>query len=297
MSRVHKAIRKAEQESKTESIPEIKKSNPLILEIQQQLASGRPVQIVQEHMVEEIPLAGGIDIESEALDGFDIPKDSKLTPVIHPKSIASEQYRSLKARLYRLRENRSLKSLLITSVASGDGKTLTSVNLALTLAQEISHQVLLVDADLRKPNTGKLLGLKNFKGLADLLQGEASSSEIILKSKQPNLFVVVGGQIPENPAELLNTQKMRDFVVAMVEQYDWVIFDSPPLGALADAELIATLVDGTLLVVRSAKTPSSLVKKNLENLKKKNLLGIVFNSVKKLNKSHYYYYGKPEKKA
>jgi protein-tyrosine kinase len=296
MSRVHRAIRKAEQETKIDSVPEHIKPNPLILEIQQQLATGRPVQIAQEPVVEKLPVSGGIDILPEVLQGFEIPEDSKLAPVVHPKAIASEQYRSLKARLYRMRETRQLRSLLITSVAAGDGKTLTSVNLALTIAQEIGHQVLLVDADLRKPSVGKLLGLKNFRGLADLLQGETPPAEIILKSKQANLFVVAGGTIPENPAELLNTKKMRDFVSDMVEQFDWVIFDSPPLGGLADSELISTLVDGVLLVVRSAKTPTSLIQKNMENLKKKNLLGVVFNSVKKLNKSHYYYYyGKPEK--
>ncbi len=302
MSRVHKAIRKAEQEARVEIPSEKKKSNTVLLEIQEQLATTRSTQIAEETTKDQpisVQSAAGARPDSiplEEMPSFHIASDSKLVPLIRPKGVASEQYRSLKARLYRIKEHQRLKSLLITSVAAGEGKTLTSVNLALTIAQEINQKVLLVDADLRKPSIGKLLGLKNKKGLADHLKGEATLADVFIRSERSNLCVVEGGGIPENPAELLNTQKMRDFVAAVKEEFDWVIFDSPPLGSLADAELISSLVDGILLVVRAAKTPAGLITRNLANLKGKNLLGVVFNSVKKLNKSHYYrYYGKPEK--
>jgi capsular exopolysaccharide synthesis family protein len=296
MSRIHQAIRKAEQEGKAEHPLEEKKSNPRILEIKQQLAHEHTVKVAEEPGVEDVSITEKGDLAITKESYFEISHDSKLVPLYQSKAIASEQYRNLKAKLYQMRETQQLKSLLVTSVASGDGKTLTSVNLALTIAQEIDQKVLLVDADLRKPSVGDLLGLKFPKGLADLLLGEINPTEIIYKSKVDNLLVVPGGQVPENPAELLNTQKMRDFVAMMEEQYDWVIFDSPPFGTLADAELISALVDGLLLVVRASKTATNLIAKSLVNLKAKNLLGVIFNSVPKLDESHYYhYYGRPRK--
>jgi protein-tyrosine kinase len=216
--------------------------------------------------------------------------DPKLVSVRAPRSILSEQYRALKTKLFLLRNGNRIKTILITSAVQSEGKTLTAVNLALTIAQEIDQKVLLVDSDLRNPSVHKVLGLSRDKGLADLLEGNLQRDDMILATLIPNFYVALAGTIPEKPAELLNTQTMRDFLASAAEQFDWVILDSPPIVALTDAELMSTLVDGILLVVRAHHAPANLISKSVQALKGKNVLGVVFNGIRKPKRSKYHYY-------
>ena len=219
-----------------------------------------------------------------------VPVEAKLVSMSSPSSFASERYRALKAKLYQMRDVKTLKTILVTSAVASEGKSFTAVNLALTIAQEIGQKVLLVDADLRRPSIHKVLGVSKEKGLADLLGQDASATQIVLKTNHSNLHVVPAGKIPERPAELLNTQGMREFLASAAEQFDWVIVDSPPIVPLADAELMSTLVDGVLLVVRANQTPASLITKAVQTLQGRNVLGIVFNGIEKSKSSKYEYY-------
>ncbi|MCI0418811.1 MAG: CpsD/CapB family tyrosine-protein kinase [Acidobacteria bacterium] len=226
-----------------------------------------------------------------------ILQDPRLVALSAPKSFPSEQYRTLKTKLYQMKNGGALRTVLITSAAAADGKTLTAVNLALTISQEIEQKVLLVDCDLRRPSVHKALGFPKTDGLADFLSQEMPSSKVMLTTRIPNFWVIPAGSVPENPAELLNTQKMKDFLASVSEQFDWVIIDSPPIVPLADAELLSSLVDGTLLVVRASQTPAESVTKAVQTLKNGKVLGVVFNGTKVSKKSNYYYYSYGSSKA
>jgi protein-tyrosine kinase len=280
MSKIHQAIRRAEKEGRVDLTHESGLRKNILAEIKKEIMrpplSANPVRQELEQEADGQPTLGGA-ISNVAELKF--PPDSKLVAISAPRSFPCEQYRALKNKLWELREGKNLRTILITSAAASEGKTLTAVNLALTIAQEIEQTVLLVDADLRNPTVHRLLGFPAEKGLAELLKGDLQSSQVILKTKMHNFYVMPAGSIPENPTELLNTQKMRDFLGKAGKQYDWVILDSPPFIPVADAQLMSCFVDGILLVVRALYTPADLLSKSVQPLQGKNVLGIVFNGI------------------
>lgn len=292
MSRIHEAIRRAERENPNGKsvVPGMRQA--LSEFIKGEIFSTRPAE--QERLKGKARLIEPKPkVESKVnSDTFPLPiaHEFRLVSILAPKSAPSEQYRALKAKFYRVRNERRLKSILVTSAAPAEGKTLTAVNLALTFAQEIDKKVLLIDCDLRRPSVHKLIGLDQPQGLTDFLEKKIPSSEAIVVTRISNFSVMPAGRIPENPAELLNTEVMRDFVTASSEQYDWVILDSPPLIPLADTEMISSMVDGIMLVVRANQTPASLITNCIDRLKGKNILGFVFNGSKLSQKSKYYYH-------
>jgi capsular exopolysaccharide synthesis family protein len=176
-----------------------------------------------------------------------------------------------------MQEKKSLRILLVTSASMSDGKTLTAINLAFTMAHEIDRRVLLIEADLRRPSFQKCLGFSNKAGLSDFLSGKCQLEQILYKTNHRDLYLVPAGAVPENPAELLNSQNMQRFLTYVSERFNWVVIDSPPTIAVADADLLAVKVDGVILVVRSSHTPTDLLARSFESLKDKNLLGVVFN--------------------
>lgn len=296
MSRVHQALRRAEKETRSEALTESPLGKNPLQSIQQEMPA-----IVIERSLKSLtsPQTTGESAthRESAKVGLPVLHDARLVALSAPKSIASEQYRTLKTKLFQMRNGRNLRSVLVTSAAASDGKTLTAVNLALTIAQEIEQRVLLIDCDLRRPSVHKTLGFPTTNGLADFLSQELASSSVVHATSIPNLCVVPAGTIPENPAELLNTQKMKEFLSSISQQFDWVIIDSPPIVPLADAELLSSLVDGTLLVVRASKTPAESVTKAVQSLKNGKILGVVFNAAQASMKSSYYYYSYGSSKA
>ena len=301
MSRIHQAIRRAERENRHEKNPpdlnpdlnaETAVKNRLKRKLVTDSSEVTPATPISRS---EIPVQ--LPAESQPL-ALPIPEKSKLVSILAPKSVPSEQYRALKAKLFQMRKTSATKIILVSSAAPSEGKTLTAVNLALTIAQEIDQKVLLVDGDLRRPSVHKVLGIEKADGLSDLLVGRFTQQEAVLSTEIPNFYVVPAGTVPENPAELLNGQMMRNFVTSIAEQFDWVILDSPPIVPLADAELLSSLVDGVLLVVRAYQTPTDLIVKSLQTLHGKRILGIVFNGIEKSRSPHYenYYYSYPPQK-
>ena len=217
MSRIHEAIRKAERENRQEKPSQLPDENQQVglsprrniapsVTRQQSKKGGEQQRLVPERAEHESRFG--------EVSPLPIPENSRLVSILAPKSIPSEQYRTLKTKLYQLRKGGRIKTLLITSAGPSEGKTLTAVNLALTIAQEIDQRVLLIDGDLRKPSVHSVLGLSREKGLADFLEGRVSQEEVILASRIPNFYVTPAGTIPEKPAELLNTQSMRDFLAS-----------------------------------------------------------------------------------
>jgi capsular exopolysaccharide synthesis family protein len=221
-----------------------------------------------------------------------------------PDSIPSEAFRALRTRIQFSRINtESLKSILITSSAPQEGKTTIAVNLAGSFATS-KKKVLLIDCDLRKPSVHKLFNRDKVPGLIDYLVGGAKLDEVLIKSEIPNLSFILSGTIPPNPAEMLDSQEMRNFLKSMRDQFDLIILDSPPVIAVADSEILTSMVDGTILIVSSENTEIEMMERSVELIRRENtqFLGTVLNNFSYKSGygsyyKYYYYYSRPETKT
>lgn len=215
---------------------------------------------------------------------------AKLITVSNPKSPISEGYRTLRTNIQYTSIDRSLKTLMVTSTGPFEGKSTTIANLAVVLAQT-EKKVLLVDADMRKPTVHHFFLLPNRAGLTSVLAGTESLSTVINKTSISNLHILTSGPIPPNPAELLGSKKMEGLVKELSNNYDYVLFDAPPVIAVTDAQILSQYIDGVLLVVNSGKTHREMAikaKTMLENVKA-NVIGVVLNNIMAKVENTYYY--------
>lgn len=213
-----------------------------------------------------------------------------LITKLNPRSPISEQYRTIRTNLQFAAVDSDLRTLLITSSGPGEGKSSTTANLAIVFAQQ-GKKVLLVDADLRKPTVHYTFRVDNRVGLSSVLVGEMDYLKAVDASEEENLDILSSGPIPPNPSEILGSKAMQQFINQAKETYDLIIFDTPPVLAVTDAQVLANIVDGTLFVVRSKTTDQESAKKAKELLEpaKAKLLGAVLND-KEVSKNSYYYY-------
>jgi len=219
--------------------------------------------------------------------------DSKTLFFLQPEynySMEREQLRTLRSRLYQLRGNQRLKTVLISSALPEEGKTFISANLALAIGKQHGRRVLLIDADLRNPALGKLLGAPDCPGLVEYLSGEAEMMSVIQKAPIPNLCFVPAGKSATNPAELIGNGKLPRLIENAGELFDWIIIDSPPAVPVTDASLIADGCDGVVLVVKASSTDFDMARKACSEFRRKPLLGVVLNRA--LPKHLDYYYGR-----
>ncbi|WP_265605956.1 CpsD/CapB family tyrosine-protein kinase [Bacillus velezensis] len=210
--------------------------------------------------------------------------------VLHHKSLVAEQYRTIRTNIEFSSVQTHLRSILVTSSVPGEGKSFSAANLAAVFAQR-GKKVLLVDADLRKPTIHETYQLENVQGLTNVLVGNASLGETVQKTLIDNLYVLTSGPTPPNPAELLSSKAMGELIQEMYSRYSLVIFDSPPLLAVADGQILANQTDGSVLVVLSGKTKMDTVQKARDALQqsKAKLLGALLNK-KKIKKTEHYSY-------
>ncbi len=201
-----------------------------------------------------------------------------------------EAYRTLRTNLQFVQLDKPLKTILITSAIRGEGKTTTSVNLGIILAQT-GKKVLVIDTDLRRPRIHRAFESTRDVGLTNLLLGESSLENIVKSTDVANLDILPSGPLPPNPAELVASEKMKEVIKDVVSKYDIILFDSPPLIAVTDAALLATQVDAVLVVVEADALPRDLLKQGLERLNnvKANILGCLLNNVDIKKGSHYFY--------
>ncbi|MHC4787875.1 MAG: tyrosine-protein kinase domain-containing protein, partial [Planctomycetota bacterium] len=220
------------------------------------------------------------------------------TSLVDPRSIAAEAYRHIRTNLFFSAEAAGCKVLAVTSAARGDGKTTTACNLALAMAKS-GKNVLLVDADLRRPMVHEVFGLETKTGLSTVLVGVTDLKEAIQTVKQDggtveNLHVLTGGPRPSNPAELLNSEGMPRFLDVARERYDWIVIDTTPVLSVADASIVGAISDGVVMVVKAATNSRALASRARKQLMAVNacLLGGVLNDVE-VSKFGYYsdYYG------
>jgi capsular exopolysaccharide synthesis family protein len=211
-----------------------------------------------------------------------------LTQVEQNSSIA-ESYRQLRTALMLSSAGHAPRTLLFTSSQPAEGKTTTSVNTAISLAQTGSA-VLIIDADLRRPRVHKVFGLKNHAGLSNFLAGEGDLAELI-QVAMPNLFVLPVGPLPPNPAELLGSAKMKQAIETLSANFDYVVIDSPPVSSFADSLILSALVEGVIIVVKAGMTPREMAQRTKAHLQSvgAKILGVVVNQIK-LQPHDYYYY-------
>ena len=215
----------------------------------------------------------------------------------HPLSIIAESYRTIRTALLLSQAEKPPQMILLTSPGPGDGKTMTALNLGITLAQG-GHSVVVIDADLRKGRCHRLLGLQNHKGLANILTGNLTLEEGVQKTVLDGLSLLSRGVLPPNPADLVGSRKMKEVSDALRESFNFILIDSPPVNAVTDATVLSLLCDGVLLVLNGQKSKVAATRKAIEHLEavRARLLGVVLNNIDMRNPAyaefrHYYKYG------
>lgn len=216
----------------------------------------------------------------------------KLITKYDPKSPISEQYRTIRTNILFSSVDEEIRTIMVTSSGPGEGKSTTAANLAVVFAQQ-GKTVLLVDADLRKPTVHYTFNTLNTSGLTSILTNQISLREAIQKSDEGKLYILPSGPIPPNPSELLGSNAMQQFMEEALEEFDVILFDTPPVLAVTDAQILANLCQGSVLVVSSGNTEKDSLVKTKELLSASNgkILGVVLNNKKQDKQSNYYYYG------
>jgi protein-tyrosine kinase len=208
----------------------------------------------------------------------------------HP---GTEQFRTLRSRLCRIRENQPLQTVLISSAIPAEGKTVVAANLAHALVRQEGRRVLLIDADLRAPRIHTLLGAPSNPGLADYLQGEASEFEVIQRGHEEGFFFTPAGTHVTHPSELISSNRMKEFLELVKPEFDWIIIDSSPVLPVADATVLGGMCDGVLLVVRGSSTPSEMSRKACREFQDSHILGVVLNTADEHSEYGSYYGAEP----
>jgi capsular exopolysaccharide synthesis family protein len=210
----------------------------------------------------------------------------------------TEQYRTLRSRLYHLRERMNLKSILVTSALPQEGKSFTASNLAQVLVRQHGRRVLLVDADLRGPRLHQMLGTAPAPGLSEYLLGQNDEFSIMQRGPIADLFFIPSGVHIENPAELVGNGRLKLLLQRLAPLFDWMVVDSPPAVPVSDASVLAKACDGVLIVVRANVTPSDIARKARMEFPEQSLVGVVLNGTDNHSAPYSrYYYEVYEKKV
>ena len=191
----------------------------------------------------------------------------------------AEQFHTLRARLYSLRETRPIQTLLVTSTTVGEGKTFVAMNLAQSIARQRGRRALLIDADLRASRLHIALGARSAPGLSDYLAGEADECSIIQTDAQESLFFIPAGKSSSDPAELLANGQIQMLFSRIQPLFDWIIVDAPPVLPVSDAGVLAGKCDGVIFVVRAGVAAFDMAQAACAELKNRSLLGVVLNGV------------------
>lgn len=238
------------------------------------------------------PLLGAVTRIPQAIaDKSGTTNTTSLITIREPRNPISESYRGIRTNLQFANVDSNITSLIVTSAVPNEGKTTTAANLAIVMAQS-GMKVAVVDADLRKPSQHKIFGIPAKTGLMNALFNDGISPlRFAAQGSIPNLSVIPCGKRPPNPSEIIGSQRMRNLVQQLQQEVDIVIFDAPPLLAVTDAQILATQVDGVLLVVKQG-TEKGAVARAAESLEQVNarLLGMVMNNMRRTASDEYYYY-------
>ncbi len=234
-----------------------------------------PVVSLAEELLQSEPVLQNGAIGTSVPVNMD--NKARLIPYTADRSVV-EQYRILRTRIAQQQQGKKkLKTLLVTSPGPQEGKTVTVLNLGMTFALQPSTKVLVVDADLRRGSLGTWLGVRDRPGFCDLIEGSATLEEVVLKSDQVPFHFLVRGNSKMSPGELLQQPNLPALFRKMTDRFDLVLVDSPPLGLLADSQLLASSCDAVLLVARVFVTRISALEKAIQELQRYRVIGTVLN--------------------
>ncbi|HVI07322.1 MAG TPA: CpsD/CapB family tyrosine-protein kinase [Candidatus Binatia bacterium] len=304
MSRIHEALKKAEQERAASQGGAAQPSFTPAMEPARPQVEEPVVEVITESMP-----TGGVPLTS-AMPAFSSPfgLDAMLArcPQLqwHPdektmlffngddNAPGTEEFRTLRSRLYHTREKMPLKKVLVTSALPKEGKSFTAANLAQVLVRQHGRRVLLIDADMRGPRLHLMLGTTASPGLSDYLQGRSDEFSVMQRGVSENLFLIPSGEQIANPAELVANGKLKSLLQRVEALFDWIIVDSPPAVPVSDASILAKACDGVLMVVRSNSTPFDLARRAREEFPDQALVGVVLNGTdgEASTYSRYYYH-------
>jgi protein-tyrosine kinase len=296
MSRIHEALKKAEQERASAPANDV-------VAFQPDSAIGPSLDTDDRAATEDIL----ISTSTSSLPTEDYLRyDDLVARCAHPQwrldptanvffnqSLSpqgAEQFRTLRSRLYQIRSAQPLRTVLVTSALSAEGKTFVTTNLAQAFVRQPDHRVLIIDADLRRSRLHIPLGAPSAPGLTEYLRGEAEAMAVIQHGQEGNLCLIPGGAEVSNPSELLLNGRLKILLEYVAPVFDWVILDSPPCLPVADASVLAGLCDGVLLVVRAASTPSDVAQRACQELEGRNVVGVVLNATENGAGYASYYY-------
>ena len=297
MSRIHEALKKAEQERAMSQPGSRVETTPAGVEVAEAAAAAAPA----------LSPAPGLSFNVDSVLGH--CRQTRWTPDTNcmlffngdEHAPGMEEFRTLRSRLYQAREKQHLSKILVTSALPKEGKSFTAANLAQVLARQHGRRVLLIDGDLRNPQLHRLLGTEPEPGLFEYLRSETDEFSILQRGSVENLFFMPAGHYSANPAELLANGRLRNLLNRLESSFDWIIIDSAPAVPVADAALMANDCDGVLLVVRSNSTPTDAARRARQEFADRNVIGVVLNGINPELSPYmqYYYsaYGRDEKAA
>ncbi len=219
--------------------------------------------------------------------------DPRLITYFDPKSVISEQYKILTTNLMSLNKGKPPKTIAITSSIGSEGKTITSLNLAITMSQATRKpRIILIDADMRKGQLVKYLGVPAHIGLSEYLSGKAELSDVVFNIDIDHLSFISSGVVPANPAELLASERMRDLITFLRGKYDFVLIDTPPVIPVTDSVIIGSNVEGVLMVIQAGRTQRGMVERSTELLNQAhaNIVGHVLTSIEYFVPEYIYRY-------
>jgi protein-tyrosine kinase len=283
MSRVHDALRRAEQAGQNHgALPEI------VTAVGGNGAAAQPAPVTLNMHRELLAQAREVPYKPAP--------ESHLLDLSASHETPAEEFRTLRTRLNHLQTLQPLHTVVVTSPSPAEGKTFTAVNLALAESHLTESSVVLGDFDLRRPIIHNLFQIDRAPGLSDYLTGRCTFPEAFRKIEGMNLYVLPAGTPVKNPLELLNMRTAKALFEELPRIFNWAIFDTPPLLFSADANLLSTLADGTILVVKIGSTTFDNVSRAMQSLCENNVLGIVANGARasELYSKYTYYYSKAE---
>ena len=293
MSRIHDALKRAEQERATslgghvEPALAEREPEPALMPTVTEVSSGAAAMptlssaLSYETLLARCPAANWSP-DSRTMLFFQSDENRR----------GAEEFRTLRSRLYQIRERLPIAKLMVTSALPKEGKSFVAANLAQVLVRQHGRRALLIDADLRNPGMHHHLGAKQTPGLSDYLMGVTDEITILQRGQMDNLFFVPAGQVTSGAPELIANGRLKLLLQRLEPLFDWIILDSAPVVPVSDSTLLANFCDGVLMVVRSHATPSDLAARARAEFADKLLLGVVLNGTPAAEhkQSAYYYY-------